>query len=211
MRKETGRRQPSGIHRQIRASPSPDARMRKVLILVTILIIAGAGAAFYAALTPAPQAAIERHPVWSAANWPFPMDQWGTGTAFACKASDCGSDINVYLRPKIGFCNCTTGVADDEELERLADFDLFSNRQTAVAPSRPIEVGWMKGRSRPYAFVGSFRGPKSALTIAFSDRCDAIVATTVADSDHFAEIESLTLDFLNSDTVIHWAATTLGT
>jgi hypothetical protein len=194
-----------------RHGSSPDAHMRKVFIPLTTMIITGAVAAFCAALTPGPQAAAERHPVWSPAKWPFAMDQWGTGTAFSCKASDCGSDINLYLRPKIGFCNCTSGVADDEELERLADFGLFSNRQAALAPSRPIEVGWMKGRSRPYAFVGALRRQKSALTIAFSDRCDAIVATTVADSDHFAEIESLTLDFLNSDTVIHWAATTLGT
>jgi hypothetical protein len=82
----------------------------------------------------------------------------------------------VYLRPKIVFCNCTSGVADDEELERLADFDLFRNKQAPVAAGRPIEVGWMKGRSRGYVFVGAFRPQKSTLTIAFNDRYDAIVA-----------------------------------
>jgi len=52
----------------------------------------------------------------------------GKGKAFQCKAADCGTEINLYLRAKIGFCNCTTGVADDEELERLSDFDLIGAR-----------------------------------------------------------------------------------
>jgi hypothetical protein len=183
--------------------------MRNVLIPAIAVIALGAGAAFQAALAPARQAAGVL-PVWSVANWPFPMDQWGGGKAFTCKAGDCGSEISVYLRAKIGFCNCTTGVADDEELERLADFDLFSNNQTAVAQGRPIEVRWMKGRSRPYAFVGSFGRQKSALTIAFNDRCDAIVATAVSADDHRAEVESFVLKFLNGDTVIHWTEKTLG-
>ncbi|MBV8848509.1 MAG: hypothetical protein JOZ16_02880 [Methylobacteriaceae bacterium] len=149
------------------------------------------------------------HPIWIATNWPFPMDQWGTGNAFTCKAADCGSEINVYLRPKIGFCSCTSGVADDEELERLADFDLFSDKQAAAAPGRKIEVGWMTGRSRPYSFLGSLR-QKTALTIAFNARCDAFVATAVSGGDHHEEVEALVLKFLNSDVVIGWAEKTLG-
>jgi hypothetical protein len=184
--------------------------MRKPPIPRLVLLALGALAALSFAPAPAGRALGEVHPVWSAAKWPFPMDQWGPGTAFTCEESDCGSTIRVYLRGKTGFCNCTTGIADDEELERLADFELFSNKQAAAAPGRPIEVGWMKGRSRPYLFLGSFRRQKSTLTIAFNDRCDAIVATAVFDGDHHAEVESLVLKFLNGDTVIHWAATTLG-
>jgi hypothetical protein len=184
--------------------------MRKVLIPALALLAFGAGAALYAALAPARQAAVVMHPVWSATSWPFPMDQWGTGKAFTCRASDCGREINVYLRAKIGFCNCTTGVADDEELERLADFDLFSNKQMASAPGRPIEVGWMRGRSRPYEFVGSFRRQKSALTVAFNDRCDAVVATAISEDDPRTGVEAVVLQFLNGETVIHWAEKTLG-
>jgi hypothetical protein len=188
--------------------------MRKALIPTLALLVAsavlGASAVLHVVLAPARQTPAGVHPVWRAANWPFPRDQWGTGSAFTCRARDCGSEINVYLRAKIGFCNCTAGVADDEELERLADFDLFSNKQAAAAPGRPVEVGWMKGRSRPYLFVGSFRPQKSALTIAFNDRCDAIVATAVSDEDHRAEAESVVLKFLNGDSVIHWAEKTLG-
>lgn len=54
----------------------PDARMRKILIPLMTIIIAGAGAAVYATLTPAPQAAAE--------------------IRRTSKASDCGSHINVY-------------------------------------------------------------------------------------------------------------------
>src|SRR6266478_5761699 len=51
-------------------------------------------------------------PEWTDAAWPFPIDQWGQGWAYQCKAADCGVEVNVYLRPKIGLCNCQTGVAD---------------------------------------------------------------------------------------------------
>ena len=55
------------------------------------------------------------HPVWSEVQWPFLRDQWGEGKAFQCKAVDCGTEVKLYLRAKIGFCNCATGVVDDEE------------------------------------------------------------------------------------------------
>ena len=83
-------------------------------------------------------------------KWPFPIDQWGTGRAFQCRAADCGSDINLYLRAKLGFCNCTTGVSDDNELDRVGDLELLSEKFEGLTEGRPITVGWMNGRSRPY-------------------------------------------------------------
>ena len=121
-------------------------------------------------------------PVWSEVAWPFPMDQWGKGKAFVCKAAHCGTDVTVYIRAKIGFCNCATGVADDEELDRISDFDLFGNKLTALGPGQPIAVAWMKGRSRAFSHCGSFaRGKsphcRSASTIAATPssrpRCSA--------------------------------------
>ena len=152
----------------------------------------------------------EVHPVWTEVKWRFPIDQWGIGKAFHCNASDCGTDVDVFLRAKIGFCNCTTGVADDPELERVADFDLFGDQRTALAPGHPITVRWMKGRSRPYLFSGSSWRGKSTLTIAFNDRCDVIVATAITGHNRPAELESVVLEFLNGDTVIRWAELTLG-
>ena len=108
------------------------------------------------------------------------MDEWGKGKAFQCKAADCGTEVNLYIRAKIGFCNCTTGVADDEELERISDFDLIGDKLAALGAGRPIAVAWMKGRSRPYAiWPGPAARRRSALSVAFNDRCDAIVATAV--------------------------------
>src|SRR5258708_2425483 len=67
-------------------------------------------------------------PVWSEVKWPFLLDQWGTVRAFRCAADDCGVEVSLYLRPKIGFCNCVTGVSDDEELDRVGDLEIFSDR-----------------------------------------------------------------------------------
>ena len=148
-----------------------------------------------------------RQPAWSEVKWPFPLDQWGLGRAFRCGADDCGTEVNLYLRAKIGFCNCTTGVSDDEELDRLTDFRLMGDRLLAVGAGRPIQVAWMKGRSR--AYLGSDRG-RSALAVAFNDRCDAIVATVVVADGRPLAIESGVLEFLNGETIRHWAETTLG-
>jgi hypothetical protein len=88
-------------------------------------------------------------PVWSEVQWPFPMDEWGKGKAFRCKAADCGAEVNVYIRAKIGFCNCTTGVSDDDELARLSDFNLMGDKPVVLAPGHPIAVAWMKAVAGP--------------------------------------------------------------
>jgi hypothetical protein len=150
------------------------------------------------------------HPVWTEVAWPFPIDEWGKGKAFSCRAADCGTEVNVYVRAKIGFCNCTTGVADDAELERLSDFDLVGGRVAALDDGGPIAIGWMTGRSRAYGISDSARGGRSALSIAFNNDCDAIVATAVLGRDRRAEIEPQVIGFLNGNTVLQWAKTTLG-
>src|SRR5688500_15764911 len=103
------------------------------------------------------------HPTWKEVNWPFPSDEWGRGKAFQCKAADCGAEIMVFGRDKIGFCNCTIGVADDEELSRLSDFILMGEKIEPLGPGQPIRVAWMKGRSRGYALPSPLRAPVSAL------------------------------------------------
>jgi hypothetical protein len=148
-----------------------------------------------------------RRPVWTEVQWPFPMDEWGRGKAFRCEAANCGVEVNVYVRAKIGFCNCTTGVADDEELDRVADLRLIGDKPSALAAGSPIRVAWMKGRSRAYA---SPRPQNSALAIAFNDRCDAVVATAIVAHPRPAPLEPSVVAFLNSETVIRWAEVTLG-
>src|SRR5579862_3935027 len=93
------------------------------LAIVTLGSIAGA-AAVLGWRSPAIPAPI--HPAWTETKWPMPLDQWGSGKMFVCAASDCGTRVEVLVRPKIGFCNCATGVSDDAELERVADTELVS-------------------------------------------------------------------------------------
>ena len=150
------------------------------------------------------------HPVWAEVQWPFPIDEWGKGKAFRCTAADCGAEINLYIRAKLGFCNCTTGVSDDDELNRLSDFNLIGDKFSVLGPGHPITVAWMKGRSRPYAVVGPFRAGQSALTVAFNDHCDAIVATVVVSHGRPTIIEPSVIEFLNSKTILGWAQVTLG-
>jgi hypothetical protein len=138
------------------------------------------------------------------------MDPWGKGKAFQCKAADCGSEVSVYLRAKIGFCNCTAGVADDAALDRMSDFDLVGDEVSPLGAGRPITIGRMKGRHRAYALTARNPPGRSMISVAFNDRCDMIVATVVLPHDRPATIEPGIIEFLNSGTVLHWAEVSLG-
>ncbi|HEY2136281.1 MAG TPA: hypothetical protein VGH49_10350 [Xanthobacteraceae bacterium] len=180
-------------------------KKRLTLAFVFGILAAAAGAAVYASKPSGPR---DIHPAFAETKWPFLMDQWGTGRAYRCDPEDCGTQVDVYLRAKIGFCNCTTGVSDDQELERVGDVELLGDKFSAPAPGREITVAWMKGRSRPYDVAGHPNG--STLAFAFNDHCDVIVATAVVPDGPAARVEPAVLAFLNSDTVIHWAEKVLG-
>jgi hypothetical protein len=77
-------------------------------------------------------------PVWNEVALALPHRSSGQGKAFRCKAADCGAEVNIYLRAKIGFCNCTTGVADDEDLDRMGD--LVSSGRLAARAGRPVSI-----------------------------------------------------------------------
>ncbi len=184
--------------------------MRKstALLALAAFVLGGLVAAWTLRGVPLPAQAptgAER-PAWTEVAWPFPIDQWGKGKAYRCQASDCGTEVNVYIRAKIGFCDCTAGVSDDEELDRIGDLDLFGSTLAPLGPGRPISVAWMKGRSRPFRLPSA----QSALSVGFNDRCDAIIATAVVGQRQPVAIEGAVLEFLNSKTVIRWAEVTLG-
>jgi hypothetical protein len=150
------------------------------------------------------------HPKFAEVRWPFPTDEWGEGKAFRCATADCGVEVNVYIRAKIGFCNCSTGVSDDSELDRLSDFNLMDGKPSVLGPGHEINIAWMKGRSRAYTVSEPYHAPGSVLAIAFNDRCDAIVATATVAHDGPQAIESSVIEFLNSEIIVHWAEVTLG-
>src|SRR5215470_15502597 len=106
-------------------------------------------------------------PAWVEIAWPFLRDQWPDGRAFRCHAGNCGAELVLTIRVKAGFCNCTTGVADDDDVDRVRDADLLGDKVVPLAAGRPVTVGWMRGRSRPFE-VTSGGSRRSALTVAFN-------------------------------------------
>ena len=149
-------------------------------------------------------------PVWAEMPWPFPMDQWGRGKAFQCKPAECGTEVRLYLRAKLGFCDCTTGVADDDDLDRMSDLDLVGGDVSPLGAGRPIAVGSMQGRSRAYALVARNSSGLIAISVVFNERCDMVSAIAVLPHDLSQTLEPRILGFLNSPTVLRWVEVTLG-
>jgi hypothetical protein len=182
-------------------------RMAPLLAIVVAgtALVAGS-AAVLGVRAPADPGAIE--PSWTETKWPFPMDEWGVGKAFVCLPADCGSKVEVYVRPKIGFCNCASGVSDDAELERIADTELLSREVRALGPGAPVKVGWMQGRIRPYRTSGGMG--KDLLSVAFNDECDVVVAVAMLDNGDPAVIGPAVTAFLDSTPMVLWAKKELG-
>ena len=174
--------------------------------ILAIGLMAGSAAVF-GLRAPANPRVIE--PVWTEAKWPFPLDQWGIGKAFVCMPADCGVKVDVYVRPKIGYCNCATGVSDDAELERVSDTELLSPKTRARGRSRPIKVGWMNGLSRPYWASDGETGA-GLLSVAFNDECDVVVALAAYGDGDPATIEPAVTSFLKSTPMVLWAKKELG-
>jgi len=151
----------------------------------------------------------EARPVWTETDWPFGADPWGKGKAFRCRAADCGAEVKVYLRAKIGLCNCATGVADDDDVDRMGDLALVGEA-SPLGTSRPIRIASMEGRSRAYTLNAGSPVGKTAISVIFRERCDMIAATAVLGNDRPAAIEPSVIEFLNGATVMRWAEITLG-
>ena len=143
--------------------------MRKVLLTAfAISICSLSGVAAY-------QYARSDTDAWREIAWPFPRDGWPAGRAFRCAAAACGNEVELYVRPKIGFCNCDTGVADDDEVDRVADLDLISPRFVPREAGKVVRVADMVGRSRAYDLAMA-DGSHAAVGFALSHRCDLVVA-----------------------------------
>jgi hypothetical protein len=140
---------------------------------------------------------------WREIAWPFPRDGWPAGRAFRCKGAACGGDVEVYVRPKIGFCNCDSGVADDDEVDRVADLDLISERFVPREAGNVIRVADMPGRIRGYDLNMSDGSRRTAIGIAVSRRCDLLVA--VAQGRGAApEVQRVALEYLASPDMVSW-------
>ena len=140
---------------------------------------------------------------WREIAWPFPRDGWPAGRAFRCETEACGGEVEVYVRPKIGFCNCDTGVADDDEVDRVADLDLMSERFVPLAAGKAIRIADMQGRIRAYDLHLADHSRHTAIGIAVSRRCDLVVAVAKG-AGAAPDVARVALDFLASDQVTRW-------
>src|SRR6202790_1225855 len=113
---------------------------------------------------------------WREIPWPFPRHGWPAGRAFRCATEACGGEIEVYVRPKIGFCNCDSGVADDDEVDRVADLDLMSERFVPLEAGKVIRIADMPGRIRAYDLSMADGSPPTGAGIAGAHRCDPVGA-----------------------------------
>ncbi|WP_342738161.1 hypothetical protein [Bradyrhizobium sp. B117] len=149
----------------------------------------------------------ERVGQWREINWPFSRDGWPTGRAFRCTAGGCNG-AELYVRAKRGFCNCDTGVADDDEVDRVTDIDLVSPRFTATAPGEAVHVGELHGRARRYDLVLYDGASHVAVGIAVSRRCDLFVAAAQGQGDANA-MQHAALAFLETQDMRTWVTAAL--
>ena len=147
-------------------------------------------------------------PQWREIAWPFPRDGWPAGRAFRCAEAACGGDTELYVRPKLGFCNCDSGVADDDEVDRVADIDLISPRFAPREAGHVILVADMAGRRRSYDLVMGDGTHHTAVGIAVSHRCDLLIAVAQG-AGEAPEVERTAIEFLETANMKRWMASAL--
>jgi len=133
----------------------------------------------------------------------------GLRGAFHCDVASCGGEVELYVRPKIGFCNCDSGVADDEEVDRVADLDLISERFVPREPGSVTRVADMSGRLRTYDLGMSDGSTHAAVGIAVSHRCDLLVAVAQGKGDAPA-VQRAAMEFLASGDMARWMMSAMG-
>jgi hypothetical protein len=170
--------------------------------VLTLSALSGVGA--YQLVRPALERGSAR---WQEIAWSFPRDGWPAGRAFRCVS--CGEGVELYVRPKVGFCNCDSGVADDDEVDRVADLDLISARFAPVEAGKAVRLADMAGRARLYDLKMSDGSHHAAIGIALSHRCDLLVAVAQGRASA-EELERVALDYLASREMHHWMLASLG-
>ena len=175
--------------------------MRRLLLSAfAVAICTLSGSAAFQSARP-----VER---WHEIAWPFPRDGWPAGRAFHCASQRCGDDVELYVRPKAGFCNCDSGVADDDEVDRVTALDLMSERFVALEPGKAIRVAGMPGRLRSYDLRMSDGSRHAAIGLAVSRRCDLLVAVAQGKATA-ASVQRVALDFLALDPMKQWMTSAL--
>jgi hypothetical protein len=178
-------------------------RRAGIIVIATLSLGVVSGVAAYQ--TARPGVKME----WREIAWPFPRDGWPAGRAFRCLSPNCGEGNELYVRAKLGFCNCDSGVADDDEVDRVADLDLISPRFAAAGPGRAVRLEDLAGRLRRYDLDLPDGSRRAAVGIALSHRCDLLVAVAQGARDA-AGVERPALAFLAERHISRWMMAALG-
>ncbi|MEK9279852.1 MULTISPECIES: hypothetical protein [unclassified Bradyrhizobium] len=177
--------------------------MRRAVTIALALIALGASGVGANQLAPAPT---DGPTHWREIAWPFPRDGWPAGRAFRCDGACEG--VELYIRAKLGFCNCDRGVADDDEVDQVTDIDLISPRFVAMAPGEEARVGELRGRTRPYDLDMPDGARRAATGIALSRRCDLLVAV-VQGAGEVVAVKHAALEFLETQEMKRWITAAL--
>jgi hypothetical protein len=80
----------------------------------------------------------------------------------------------------------------------------------ALGEGHEINVAWMKGRLRAYAIANPNHSQVSALSIAYNNNSDALVATVILNDAQPNAVELAVIEFLNEKTMLRWVTMALG-
>jgi hypothetical protein len=152
---------------------------RAARLMLALVLVGLAGAAGSAARNGSESP----RPAWSEVSWPFLLDQWGAGQAFRCEHEACGAEARLFIRMKRGFCNCFRGVADDDEVDRLTDFEFLGGPSQPLGPGRPLRLADMAGRMRAFTVDSGAAPSRRAVSLVVAKNCDALVVTLISDRD----------------------------
>ena len=148
---------------------------------------------------------VER-PVWREARWTPPIDNWGFGLAYVCDNAACPGGVRMFVRTKVGFCNCFSGVADDDEIDRIGDVDLHADIYKPVEPGQVTSVGDLRGRKRVFQTQNRWTSNSQVLSIVVATDCKAVVATLVSAAPISTTVESAAVALLGAKQFQQWAA-----
>ena len=141
---------------------------------------------------------------WTEAPWQIPLDNWGRGKAWVSRTAD-GAEMRLFARTKTGFCNCFSGIANDDEIDRIGDVDLHGEDFAPVAPGTTASVGELSGRKRLFRTSGGWTGGRYVLSIVAASDCKAVVATIVSSEPVPPEAEAAAIALLSAEPFRRWA------
>jgi len=177
---------------------------RRIAISVVVLtaILAASAVAAHRGIRSVPGNAVS---AWSESPWNMPLDNWGEGRAWHATAPD-GADLRLFARTKSGFCNCYSGVANDDEIDRIGDVDLHGDDFTPVAAGTETSIGALAGRKQLFRTRGRWTSGRYVLSIVAATDCKAIVATIVSNETISSDAEATAVALLTGEEFRQWAA-----